>query len=137
MLKTSKRVPTPENLIIFNVFLSNKQIPSNRQHSPDQAARMDTHMGICCSHGRSDSSHAAVLFFPTNSKVQIRLRKCAGSYGYSLFSCGVRTPVMFWRTFFNRPRIPDQAARMRRLIWIFAVLMWRRDSSHVSGNFYQ
>ena len=46
-----------------------------------------------------------------------RLRECAGSYDIS-------KSVMFRRTFcFNRQRIPDQAAWMRRLIWVFAVLM--------------
>ena len=35
----------------------------------------------------------------------------------------------------NRQRIPDQAARMPRLICTFAALIWRRDSSHVTAHF--
>ena len=72
----------------------------------------------------------AVVFGRTlfqQSESQIRLRGYAGAYGYSLFSCGVGTALTFRRTFFNRQRTPDQAARRRRLIWVFAVLMWHRD----------
>ena len=31
---------------------------------------------------------------------------------------------------------PDQASSMRRLTRVFAVLMWRRDISHVAAHFY-
>ena len=38
---------------------------------------------------RRDSSHVSAHFYSTESGVQIRLCRYAGSYGYSLFSCGV------------------------------------------------
>ena len=43
----------------------------------------------------------------------------------------------FFFFFFSRKRIPDQAARMHRLILILAVLIWRRDISQVAAHFCQ
>ena len=65
---------------------------------------------------RSDSSHAAVLFFPKQAAVQIRLCGCAGSTGFSLFSWGVVTALTLQCFFSNRQQGPNQAAQMRRLI---------------------
>ena len=42
------------------------------------------------------------IFYSRDSEFQIGLRGCAGSYGYSLLSCGVRTAVMFRGTFFKQ-----------------------------------
>ena len=38
-------------------------------------------------------------------------------------ACGVGTCLTFRRFCFNGQRIQDQGARVRRLIWVFAILM--------------
>ena len=54
----------------------------SRSSYADVQAQMD----ICCSHVRSDSSTLHFFFLPKDSKVKIRLRGCAGSYVYWMFS---------------------------------------------------
>ena len=48
-------------------------------------AHAKAHMDIRCSHGRSDGSHTSVLFSYRQQSPD-KLRACADSYGYSLFS---------------------------------------------------
>ena len=43
-----------------------------------------------------------IFFFTAGSKVQIRLRLCAVSYGYSLFSSDVGTSLMLRRIFLQQ-----------------------------------
>ena len=74
------------------------------------------------------------FFFPTDFKVQIRLRGCVGSYWYSLFSWGVVTALTL-RCFFPIDSKVQIKLRMRRLIRIFAVLLGRGDSSHAAVLF--
>ena len=52
--------------------------------------------------------------------------------------------VLVWRRetaliaaqFISRKRNPDQAAWMDKLIWVFGVLMWRRDISHDARHLF-
>ena len=92
---------------------------------------------------RRDISQAAAHFFQQTA-VQIRLRGCAGSYGYSLFSCGVWISLTLRLIFFSRQQSPDQTARMRRLIWVFTLFscgvgtsfMMRRIFVFLSSSFF-
>ena len=63
---------------------------------------------------RRDSARILAHFFQlfsTDSEIQIRLRECAGSYGYLMLSCGVGRAAMFRCTLLkNKQRIPDQDA---------------------------
>ena len=62
------------------------------------------------------------IFFSAGGEVQIRLRGCAGLYGYSLILCDVGTSLMLRRIFFfwggggggggGRQRSPYQFARV-------------------------
>ena len=75
--------------------------------------------------GRSDSSHAALFFFFFFQQTA----KSESGYAHAQIHMDIRcshgrsdsshTSVLFS----NRQQSPDKAARMRRLIWIFAVLM--------------
>ena len=61
-------------------------------------------MYIGCSHGHNDSSHAVMLFFfSTDSKVLIRLRGRAGSYGFAVLMSivtGLKLRFFFFFFFF-------------------------------------
>ena len=45
--------------------------------------------------------------------------------------------VLMWRRdiFYIVQRIPDLAAWMCRLIWVFAIVVWHRDTSHIAAHF--
>ena len=72
--------------VTFQRFLFFQQTAKSRSGSADAQAHID----IRCSHVAQGQLSSFSAFFSINSEVQIRLRGCAGSYGYSLLSCGIR-----------------------------------------------
>ena len=103
--------------------------------SKSGCADAQSHMDIRCSYvaKRQLTFCGAFLFIRQQSPDQAaRIRR----YRYSLLSCGDGTAVMFRHTFFKRQQSPDQAALIRMIIRVFAVIMWRRYSCHVSAHFF-